>query len=99
MLSAIITMLIEYIKFRIMVKKCLIEDGSAVEEVFEYKGRKYDKRKFVQLKVESLEQAGLSQRLLKKHLKEYEDNLSTSKTPDLDMAFIEAFRMVIKEDE
>lgn len=94
MLQAIIALIIANIKFKKMLKECLIVDDSANVELFEYKGKVYDKKKFIQLKAESLE--GASQRSLKKTLEEYESELVESKTPDLDMAIIEAYKMVIK---
>ena len=94
MLQAIIALIIANIKFKNMLKKCLIADGSTDAELFEYKGKVYDKMKFIQLKAESLE--GANQRSLKKALKEYESELVESKNPDLDMAIIEAYKMVIE---
>lgn len=91
-------MIIANIKFKSMLKKCLIEDTSADVEMFEYKGKIYDKKKFVKLKVESLESSGISQRNLEKTLKEYESGLIKSKTPDLDMALIEAYKIVLNPD-
>ena len=96
MISAIIAMIIGNIKFKKMLKKCLIVDSSTNVELFEYKGKVYDKNKFIQLKVESLADSGISQRNLKKTLEEYESGLVKSKTPDLDMALIEAYKRVIR---
>lgn len=96
MIQAIIAMIIANIKFKNMLKKCLIEDTSTNVELFEYKGKVYDKKKFIELKVESLEYSGISQRNLKKQLEEYESRLVKSKTPDLDMALIEAYKKVIR---
>ena len=78
------------------MKKCLIVDSSTNVELFEYKGKVYDKNKFIQLKAESLASSGISQRNLKKTLEEYESELVKSKTPDLDMALIEAYKRVIR---
>lgn len=96
MLQAIIAMIIANIKFKSMLKKCLIVDTSTDVEMFEYKGKVYDKKKFIELKVESLQYSGISQRKLKKTLEEYESGLVKSKHPDLDMAFIEAYKTVIR---
>ena len=95
MIQALIFMLIGHIKFKGMLKKCLVL-GETNLELFEYKGKLYDKKKFIQLKAESLEYSGISQRNLKKTLEEYESGLVKSKTPDLDMALIEAYKMVIR---
>ena len=95
-IQAIIAMIIANIEFKNMLKKCLIEDTSTNVGLFEYKGKVYDKKKFIELKVESLEYSGISQRNLKKQLEEYESGLVKSKTPDLDMALIEAYKKVIR---
>ena len=52
---------------------------------------------FVTGKSESavLADSGISQRNLKKTLAEYESGLVKSKTPDLDMVLIEAYKRVI----
>lgn len=96
MISAIIAMIIGNIKFKIMLKKCLIVDSSADIELFEYKGKVYDKNKFIQLKAESLVYSGISTKNLKKTLAEYESGLVKSKTPDLDMALIAAYKKAIR---
>lgn len=96
MIQAIIAMIIANIKFKSMLKKCLIVDTSTDVEMFEYKGKVYDKKKFIELKVESLQYSGISQRNLKETLEEYESGLVKSKYPDLDMAFIEAYKAVIR---
>ena len=90
------TNLIANIKFKNMLKKCLVVDSSTNIELFEYKGKVYDKKRFIRLKAESLEYSGISQKNLKKTLEEYESGLIKSKTPDLDTALIEAYKKVIR---
>lgn len=97
MISAMIAMIIGNIKFKRILKKCLVVDPSSADiDLFEYKGNAYDKNKFIELQAESLEDSGISQKNLKKRLEEYQSGLITSKTPDLDMAFIEAYKKVIE---
>lgn len=94
-IQVIIAWIIANIKLKSMLKKCLIVDTSTDVEMFEYKGKVYDKKKFIELKVKSLQYSGISQSNLKKTLEEYESGLVNSKHPDLDMAFIEAYKAVI----
>ena len=96
MIPAMIAMIIGNIKFKIILKKCLIVDSSTNIELFEYKGKTYDRNKFIQLLAESLENSGLSKKSLRRKLEEYQSGLINSKTPDLDLAFIEAYKMVIE---
>ena len=95
MISSIIAMIIGNIQFRKMLKNCLIVEQCAEIELFEYKGKLYNKRKFIDLKIDSLKRSGISKKNLKKVLEQYENGLVNSKTPDLDMAFIEAYKTVL----
>lgn len=95
MISAIIVMLIGQIKFKKMLKKCLISNNINDIELFEYKGKLYDKNKFVKLKSKSLLMSGMSKKDMIKQLDKYKSNLTKSKTPDLDMALIQAYEFVL----
>ena len=96
MLTGIIMAIIGYIKFKNMLKKCLVVDPSTDVELFEYKGKVYDKNKYIQLNAESLKRSNTSQKELKKSLAELESGLVNSKNPDLQMALIEAYKKVIE---
>ena len=96
MLQAIIAMIIGHIRFKRMLSYCLVETPSPTIEVFEYKGKLYNKERFIRLKVESIRELGISQRSLKETLTKYESNLANSEHPDLDMVLIEAYKRVIR---
>lgn len=100
MISAIINVIIAIIINNIALghtlKKCLVVDSSTNIELFEYGGKVYDKNKFIQLKTKTLKRA-ISKRYLEENLEKYESGLFESKTPDLDMAIIEAYKNAIRD--
>lgn len=79
-----------------MLKKCLVKTPKPNDKLFEYKGKVYDRRKFVFLYDDRLRTSGLSQKKLKKSLEEHQANLVKSKHPDLDMAIIDAYKSALK---
>ena len=94
MIMALIFSLIGWIHFNSLLKQCLIE-GTTEIEVFEYKGRLYNRQRFVQLKAVDI--LSLSWRDLHKQLMEYETGLVSSKYPDLDKALIDAYRLALAQ--
>ncbi len=98
MIRALIFMLINHIRFSLMLKKCLVIENVDNVELFEYKGKAYDRKKFIQIKAESLcDDMNMSKKVLEKHLDNYESNLVKSKNPDLDTAIIEAYKIAISQ--
>ena len=95
MLSALIVSLISFIKFRMRLKKCLVIENTENVELFEYKGKAYDRKKFIRLEAEHLYDRDLDRKTLQKHLDQYESDLVKSKSPDLDAAIIEAYKLVL----
>lgn len=95
MLSALIVSLISFIKFKMRLKKCLVIENTENVELFEYKGKAYDRKKFIRLEAEHLYDRDLDRKTLQKHLDQYESDLVKSKSPDLDAAIIEAYKLVL----
>ena len=92
MISAIITMIFNYIRFRSWLKKCLITDPSTNVEVFEYKGKIYDRKKYIQLRFDFLLDNDCPIKNLKKYIADMEVGLVSSKNPDLSMTELEAYK-------
>ena len=88
MLQALIIGLISLIKFKLRLKKCVVIENTENVELFEYKGKAYDRKKFIRLEAEYLYERDMKRKTLEKQLDEYESNLVKSKTPDLDAALI-----------
>ena len=98
MIQALILMLINHIRLKIMLKKCLVDQNVNNVELFEYKGKAYDRNKFIQLKAEALcNNMSMSKKIMTKHLTDYQSNLVKSKAPDLDAAIIEAYKIAISQ--
>ena len=95
MLYCLIVSLISFIKFKMRLKKCLVIENVNNVTLFEYKGKAYDRKKFITLETEHLYERNLDKKTLQKHLDEYESELVKSKSPDLDAAIIEAYKIVI----
>lgn len=95
MLQALIIGLISLIKFKLRLKKCLVIENTENVELFEYKGKAYDRKKFIQLEADYLYYSDMKEKTLQKHLDERESELVKSKTPDLDAAVIEAYKIAI----
>jgi hypothetical protein len=93
MLMGLIASLISYFKLRSRLKQCLLTSIPKNVEVFEYKGKIYDRVKFVLLQSDAF--ANLKLKDLEKLLNEYESGLVKSKAPDLDIAFIDACKLAI----
>ncbi len=95
MLMGLIAALIGRLLFLARMKKCLLVDITGDVEAFEYKGKTYDKRKFVTLQANAI--TGMKLKDLQNNLNELESELVRSKTPDLDMALIEAYKVAISK--
>jgi|GEM_PF-4441063 len=65
------------IALRILRRKCLVPDGSAATETFAYKGKVYDKNKYIDLQSKRLSKQ--KEKDLVKMLDEYESDLSKGK--------------------
>ncbi len=94
LIFGLIGSIIASIRFKALLKQCLIVDNNTDIELFEHKGKTYDRKKFIELQADRLK--SVSQRELKKQLEQYESGLVKSKTPDIDMAIIEAYKSVIQ---
>ena len=55
MIMGLIMSLISYFKFKSLLKKCLV-DNSFDGSTFEYKGKNYDKNKYIELRVKAMYQ-------------------------------------------
>ena len=91
----LIASLISFIKFKKILKKCLVVDNNECLDTFEYKGKIYNREKFIELEVNQLKSGNLKKSDLVKSLNDCEAELPKSKTPDLDKALIEAYKKVI----
>ncbi len=97
MLMGLIAGLISMFKFKKRLKMCLVIENVNNVTLFEYKGKAYDRDKFIELEVEYLSSRNLDRKTLQKHLEEYQSELINSKTPDLVAATIEAYNIVISK--
>lgn len=93
MIMGLIASLIGFLRFRSRLKQCLLPSASENVEAFEYKGKIYNKAKFILLQSDAV--ADLKLRDLEKQLNEYESGLVKSETPDLDIAIIDAYKLAI----
>ena len=97
LIMGLIGTLIAHIKFKKMLNECLVEENLENVTLFEYKGKTYDRKKFIKLKALSLYEADIKKKDLEKQLAELESDLVKSKTPDLDSAIIRAYKLVIEK--
>lgn len=95
MLSALIVSLISFIKFRMRLKKCLVIENTENVTLFEYKGKAYDRKKFIRQEAEYMLGRDISHKTIREQLEKYESDLVKSKTPDFDMAMIEVYKLVL----
>ena len=96
MIVGLIVSLINYFKLKKTLKKCLLVDNNECSDSFEYKGNSYDRERFIELEVKQIIAGNPKKATLQKILNEYEDELPKSKTPDIDKAFIEAYKKAIE---
>lgn len=97
MLMGLIVGLISMFKFKARLKQCLVIENVDNVTLFEYKGKAYDRDKFIKLEAEHLYERGLDRKTLQKHLAEYESELINSKEPELTAAQIEAYQIVLSK--
>lgn len=63
-------------------------------EVFEYKGKYYNRQLFVSQKADSL--YDLKKQTIESQLNKYESGMVNSKHPDLDLAFIDVWKLALE---
>ncbi len=89
--------LISRVKFEKMLKECFVEENAENATLFTYKGKTYDREKFIQLTAQALHGRNVKKKDLEKQLAELESNLAKSESPDLDSAIIDAYRSVLEK--
>lgn len=97
MLMTLIDWLMYTISFRLMLRKLRVLDGNLAVDTFEYKGKHYDKVKYIQLKLEDF--ANSKVKNLEKGLASWEKSLIKSKNPEFDKANIDAIKIALENKE
>lgn len=94
-LGVLFTGLASLCTFTAQLNDCLVIDNTENVELFEYKGKTYDRKKFIQLKAKSLCQRDVKEKQLLDGLQKIESNLAKSKNPALDETIILAHKVAI----
>ena len=95
MLFGLIASIISIIKFKILLKKCLVNENDSSNEVFEYQGNKYNKKRYIELRVNAMYQMN------PRHLRKYADKVITDiekgKDIEQNQAELEAIKAAFKK--
>ncbi len=97
MFQALIAILVGTIQWKMRLRRCLVKENLDNVVLFEYRGKMYDRKKFIQLQAETIRETNTKKKKLEKELAQLELDLIKSKRMDLDLAIIEAYRLVISE--
>ena len=94
MIHALIAIVTGNIKLRQYLKTCLLTEKTDERECFSYRGRFYDLDKFVELVRQDFSRLTVQDRLTE--VKALVDGLENSVHPELDRAYIEAYRQTLE---
>lgn len=93
MITSIIAMIIAHFRMKSILELCLISSDSDCDCSFSYKGKQYDKEKFISIRADNL--SSLSKINLQQMLNEEQKAIPKSKYPEFDQANIEAIEQAL----
>ena len=96
-LMGLMASIIAYIRYNILLKKCLVEENVENVTVFEFKGKTYDRNKYIELMTKSIQADGLKKKDLEKRLAKLESELDRDQNYDMDLALIESYQRVLEK--
>ncbi len=94
MIMGLIMSLIAYFKLKSILKKCLVDSGF-VGNTFEYKGKKYNKNKYIELRVKAMSQ--LKPRHLRDFAKTANKEIEKGIDIEINQAELEAIKTAFKK--
>ena len=95
MFTALMIRFIMWLQAKAMLRKCLVKEEEKPDQIFEFKGKIYDRKKYVRLKAKDFR--GYKREDIENQIASYKSGLIQSKQPDLDSAIIDAYQIAMAE--